>query len=555
MKLFFRQGRMVDFSEQDFVLLNNRVQRLYDDNLISAFSEAPIYLYLKHKLLLDRDEIRSSFTDGHNDCGIDAVYIDWRQEQPVINLFQSKMHESKRKAKAAFKYSELSKICRFLEIVVNRPDNFGSLVNERLKQKLLEIWDVQDKDFPTIKVWLVSNGMPCSESEIAPDIQKLAQYDVKVEQFHLSDLVDFCIKRHSRRLQHEFKARESGIVEHGDSELKSVVGYISAHELYHLLKDLRDERKLDYALFDLNVRGYLGAGTPINQEIHKSASSKNNRLFSALNNGITLIGSHVKVLKSVEPKKILVKNLSIVNGAQTCSAIFDSMKELYPNLERFSSLSVLFRLFETDNQEMIDRIAISTNTQNRIHPRDLKANDVYQTKLERELRDLNVQYIRKRGVRYEEGRSTLDAFKAGQLVLAYDKHKPAEAKKQSDNIFAEWYYEIFAKIDVKRLVRAFELYRVIESKQDYVAEEIRHKGRSRTEDTFITYGGFHILTVCSVLESNSHDLTDEMLVERAIRVIADVLNSEGDPAHYSFFRDSEITKKIVDRCTQFDLFD
>lgn len=554
---------MSDFNKENFKELKKRASKLLEDTVVSNLAQVPIYLFLSHKFLLDQEDIRNSYTEGGNDCGIDAVFIDRRPEQPVVNLFQSKFHDSDRKASNAFKYASLDKINRFIAILIDRSSDLSKLVNAPLKQKILEIWELQNLDFPIIKVWLVSNGMPCIAEDIQPVKNTLKEYDIMVEEFHLSELFDFCIKKHSNKLQHKFCARESGVIELGDTELSSVVGYISAYELYNLLKDLRDERKLDYTLFDMNVRGYLGVGTSINQEIVKSASSKDSRFFSSFNNGITLTGSHVKVLKTVEPKRILVKHLNIVNGAQTCSAIFDSMKDHYPNLEQFSDLSVLFRLFQTNDSEMIERIAISTNTQNRIHPRDLKANDEIQQRLEADLKKHHIIYYRKRGMQNyrkrgmqnENNEATLDGLKAGQLILAYEKLKPAEAKKQSDNIFTEWYYELFGRVDVTRLLRAFDLFTKIEKKQKFITEEIRMYGESRTQNTFITYGGFHILSACSILGDLTPDAADDDLIEKAISIIADVLIDAGEPAHYTFFRTTEFSRMILDKCKQPSLFD
>lgn len=63
-----------------------------------------------------------------------------------------------------------------------------------------------------------------------------------------------------------------------------------------MLKDLRNHRKMDYSLFDMNVRSFLGTDSPINKEIYNQASSPHNSLFSSLNNGITIVGTEVKVI-------------------------------------------------------------------------------------------------------------------------------------------------------------------------------------------------------------------------------------------------------------------
>lgn len=539
-----------------FQQLNNRISELSRDQLIAKEKHGLIYLLLVQKFLREADEFKESLVDGGNDCGVDAIFIDHKADEPIIHVIQSKVYESAKKANNAFKYSSLEKMSRFFGIVRDTNANLLKVANQALHQKILEIRDLQKNDFPKFKIWLISNGNPCVPHEISPIVTKFKSQGIEVEEFHASNFVEFCINKHSSRPEHVFYVREAGVLERGDTELNSVVGYISARELYNILKDLRDERKMDYSLFDMNVRGFLGMDSTINQEIFKSASSKNNFQFSSLNNGITMIGTKVKVMKTGDIPKIGIKNLSIVNGAQTCSAIFDCMKDKYPDFSSFDKLSIIFRLFETDNQDTIEKIAVSTNSQNRINNRDLRANDNYQLSLETELSKYGIRYIRKRGG-FESRKDSLpqlDALKAGQLLLSFVHLDPAGAKKQSDHIFDGWYNRIFGSVDVSKLVRAFHLYSKIEAHQEFISDEVRIRGISRTENTFVTYGGFHILTLCSVLQDVTPDKTDEKLITDAIDIISQALTEAGEPAYYSFFRDPVMTKKMIAKCSQLTFF-
>lgn len=549
----------VIFSKESFQKLNARISALSKDGTISRKSDGLIYLLLAQKFLQEPGDIKEALVDGGNDCGIDAIFIDRKPEKPVINIIQSKFHDSERKAKNPFKFSELQKILRFFDVLENADSVLSALVNPALEQKILEIRDIQKREFPIFKIWLISNGNPCVSHEIEPQLSRLKSKEISLEEFHLSEFIEFCINSHSARSQHVFYVKEAGVIERGDTELYSIVGYISARELYSILKDLRDERKMDYSLFDMNVRSFLGTDSPINKEIYKSASSPHNSLFSSLNNGITIVGTDVKVMKTATPYKIGVKKMSIVNGAQTCSAIFDSMKGHYPDFSNFENLAVLFRLFKTDDPSTIEQIAISTNSQNRIHPRDLKANDHYQISLENKLAEHGIKYVRKRGGFEENDNSEkqqyLDALKAGQLILSYVHYEPANAKRQSDMIFSDWYSKIFCNVDVQKLVRAYKLFSKIEEYQNFISDEVRIRGVLRTENTFVTYGGFHVLTLCSKLESMYPQNTDDELIRRALDIIAKCLLDVGQPAYYSFFRDNKMVDRIVEKCNQPDLFE
>ena len=547
----------VTFDPDAFSRLNDRLERLCEDQLVPAKKLALVFLFLSHRFYRDQSEIEESYTDGGNDCGIDAIYIDRQSDQPIVHLFQSKVHDSERKAKNPFKVSAAEKSLKFFEVLKDRGNELDKLVNPKLKQKILEIRDLQDKDFPAFKLWLVSNGNPCIEHELRPVARSLESQDIGIEQFHMVEFVEFCIDAHSSRTSHTFFARDAGVVEFGNSELRSFVGYISARQLYDLIRDIRDERKVDYSLFDMNVRGFLGFNNPVNKEIFKTAASSDKRHFASFNNGITMVGTTCKVMKAaMDTPKVGVKRLSIVNGAQTCSAIFDAMKDYYPDFSEFDELSVLFRIFETDDPELISKIAVSTNTQNRILSRDLKVNDARQIKLENELAEYGVKYVRRRGLisKHSAGSErVLDALKAGQLIMAYKLHEPARAKRDSDSIFSEAYDRIFNAATAETIVDALDWFDLIEDKKQFIEDEIRIRGMARTEDTFVTYGSFHILMLCELLGRNRFAEERTEVIEEAIRIISNQLREAGEPAYYTFFRDPKQADKLRDAVKQYSL--
>ena len=340
------------------------------------------------------------------------------------------------------------------------------------------------------------------------------------------------------------------MIEAGTSELRSVVGYISAKQLYDLIKDLRDERKVDYSVFNLNVRGFLGLDNAVNREIFRSATARENIHFSSFNNGITIVGSTVRVNRTISDRpKIGIKRMSIVNGAQTCHAIFEAMKDYYPKFDAFEHLSVLFRIFETDNPELISSIAISTNSQNRIMPRDLRANDESQVRLEGALLERGIRYRRKRSFSLEAdedmgGMRSIDALKAGQIILSFLHQDPARAKRDSDSIFSEFYGKVFGDVDVDKLVDGIDWFELIEKRRQYIEDEVRIRGSHRAENTFVTYGVFHILMMCGIINGNAQGDEREAVIDEAIDLIANLLLDEGYPAYYSFFRDTKIAEKL-----------
>lgn len=533
---------MRNFNEDDFDRLNERIDRLLTNQEVQLRSQALIHIFLSHRFYCEKVVIDEAWTDGGNDCGIDAIHIDRRGDEAVIHLIQSKVFESKRKAANPFPYTSAEKTLRFFEILKDRKCNLSKVVNPKLEQKILEIRDIVNREFPSIKLWLLGNGMPCNHQQLSPCLRALDREDVQVEEFHLDEMVEFCLNAHSSRTNHVFYARDIGVLESGNTELRSVVGYISGLELYKLLRDMRDDRKIDYTLFNMNVRGFLGLNNPVNKEIFKTAASSDNVNFASLNNGITVVGSQCRVNRTAsDMPKIGIKRMSIVNGAQTCSAIFDAIKDYYPDMTKFEKLSVLFRVFETEDPDLISRIAVSTNNQSRINPRDLRANDHIQKILEKDLKEANVLYRRKRGFQddLENHGRELDSLKAGQILLSYVHHDPARAKRDSDIIFTELYHKIFGSVDVKELVIALEWFDLIDERKRTVQDDIRIRGQHRTQHTFLTYGVFHVLMLCNLIGQNVSPEERPAVIDRAIELISQHINESGNPAYYSFFRDAK----------------
>jgi len=545
-----------DFDNDSFGRLETRIQRLLADGTIKKRSQTIVYLMLTHRFYCQPFEIEEAFTDGGNDLGIDAIYIDRRGDDPAIHIFQSKVHESLRKASNPFACSAVEKAVRFFTVLKDKRSDLKKLVNPSLEQKILEIREAVRTGWPSFKLWLVSNGSCCVSHELASHKAALRNVDeVEVEEFHLNEVVEFCLNAHSTRINHQFHAREVGVIEAGNSELRSAVGYISAQELYNLIKDLRDERRVDYAIFNLNVRGFLGLDNPVNKEILRTAASPSNVHFASLNNGITIVGSSLRVIKAGDRPKVGIKRMSIVNGAQTCHSIFEAMKDYYPNFDIFRELSVLFRIFETDDPKLISDIAISTNNQNRISPRDLHANDQVQVRLEAELKEYGLTYQRKRQLAvYDEStiavKADLDALRAGQIILSYVHLDPARAKRDSDSIFTEFYGKIFGRVDVPRLVEGYRWLQKIEERKQYIEDEIRIRGVRRTENTFVTYGVFHILMMCGILGPKVPECEQPGVIDRAIQLISDHLMEVGEPAYYQYFRDTNYARELTKRADQ-----
>src|SRR5262249_12054816 len=149
-------------------------------------------------------------------------------------------------------------------------------------------------------------------------------------------------------------------------------------------------------------------------------------------------------------------DFQIVNGGQTANALFEVSKS-HP--DKISGVYLLVRVYETTDDLFKVSIALSTNTQTRISSRDLRSNDDIQKRLAVALEDLGYFYERKRDQHVDKPEEKrIDALRAGQTYLAYNREQPAQAKTQSDRIFDEWYSQIFnEKLTPVRLLTCVKL--------------------------------------------------------------------------------------------------
>ncbi len=500
---------------------------------------------------------------------MDAIYINRLAEQPEIHVIQSKHHTSERKAANPFKASDLKKFRDFLRVLKDREADLEKLSNPVLQEKILEIRELLQHHFPLLKVWCISNGNRCVPHEYELFENEIAKFDAQLEEFHLSEFYNFCILARSKRTDHAFHARGGEVVEFSSGAVKGVLGLISAEQLFNLILDITDPTSLDYGIFDLNIRGFLGSDNQINKQIYRSAVSEQNSRFWCLNNGITMTCSRFELRRLAETPKVGAKNLCIVNGAQTCGAIFQAINDFSLEWSRFKDLAVSFRLYETLDPQFVEDIAISSNSQNRVNSRDLKANHSHQLALEEELEKRGIRYLRKRGITEDysnfvdtEGEdifsnTSIDALKVGQIWLSYSLKQPERAKRDSDAIFESLYEPIFGSIEITELQFAIQLYWIIMYRRAVVEDEIRIRGSRAVGRDFITYGVFHVLYACRliVLRDSKKRLNKDALVDEAIELVDNVVREAGNPAYYTFFRRPRTAELIEDYGKTPTLFD
>ncbi len=122
---------------------------------------------------------------------------------------------------------------------------------------------------------------------------------------------------------------------------------------------LKDQQgNLRRSIFDGNVRDFIKLeDSPINLAMRGSLlDQKSATRFGILNNGITIISPDVRL----QSNEMYISNYQIVNGCQTSNV-------LYGELDRVSAdTTLMVKIVETSDQDIVNEIVESTNSQNKI---------------------------------------------------------------------------------------------------------------------------------------------------------------------------------------------
>tara|TARA_B110000908_G_C10232201_1_gene441190 strand:+ start:126 stop:1841 length:1716 start_codon:yes stop_codon:yes gene_type:complete len=127
------------------------------------------------------------------------------------------------------------------------------------------------------------------------------------------------------------------------------------------------------SVFDDNVRDFQGDANAVNQKISETLNSENPRLFSVLNNGITIVAD--KIQKS--GNHFTIEDYQIVNGCQTSNVLYENR-----HIENIDLVDIPIRLIVTEDNSVKSEITISTNSQTGIKKEQLTSMTKFQKNLE-----------------------------------------------------------------------------------------------------------------------------------------------------------------------------
>lgn len=139
-----------------------------------------------------------------------------------------------------------------------------------------------------------------------------------------------------------------------DKITESYLCIIPFGEIEKMLVD--DDNKINLSIFEDNVRAFQGENT-VNKAIAESLKSGELDLFTAMNNGITVIAKEV----STTGQNIKISDYQIVNGCQTCHILFANR-----NLANIKNLKLIVKIISSQDKEIKDKIIVGNNSQTEV---------------------------------------------------------------------------------------------------------------------------------------------------------------------------------------------
>lgn len=374
--------------EADLILLNQ------------ARAKAFVHLYLKVNFGLldfkDRDEF---FTDGTDDGGIDAYYIDF--DTKIVYFVQSKFRATEKN----FEQTEIM-LNEILSMDVNRildgekSQENGKAYNSKILTLIRKIQNIEDigrykyriillaninsNKITDSKLKLITGNLPYVVYNFERCYEELVFPVISGTYYNASDLI---ININLTNKTAGTKISYSVNTEFRDCSI--TVLFVPTVEIAKLLLKYKN------SVLKYNPRSFLELKqNSVNAEIRNTIVSKNTNEFALFNNGITMLSDDTDYNEKVAQKgkgQLMIKNPQIINGGQTAYTLSTIYAE-NPNEEIFENKEVLLKIITFDNSEkgtesdkirLIEAISRATNRQTEVTMADRRSNDKVQIELQK----------------------------------------------------------------------------------------------------------------------------------------------------------------------------
>lgn len=480
------------------------------------------FLIFAHSLFTDKSS--HSFdpndnVDGGQDKQIDVITIQEGSDEATVYITQIKNRDG-------FSSNCIVQIRNGLEWIFEKKQvDINTLPNIKFKDRIKDYRTIQSNLGPSniyVKVAYITKGLTSELSDEARQEMKtiLDKYDngtfasFTFETIGADELVNTINsqEKKNKKINCEIKilydTNNPSLIKYHSKGLKGIICSTTAAEIAQVV----DNDKNGF-VFDLNIRKYLGNLGGVNKDILLTCTnSYSSHLFWFLNNGITIVCDKVDPITDPDNPKVKIDNIQIVNGCQTATSLANAFKDGHLHQDA----KVMLRIYETNNLELVDKIVLTTNNQNKITGRNLRANDQTQLDLEQGFK-LYGYYLERKPRQYDTTAILKENIIPNEDVavayLAILLKKPSDSRSRKYKVWSEYYLKIFSGTNI---IEPYLISVLIHRK---VNEYLLANYASSTDDT-IRYlaknASFHISRICAFLWRKSDNWSNQALFKEEI---------------------------------------
>ncbi|WP_102796935.1 AIPR family protein [Bowmanella denitrificans] len=503
--------------------------------------EDAAFTRLAHSLVTDQSlhsfEERE-LVDGGQDKQIDVISIFDENDEAYVYILQVKNTQS-------FSSNILVQLRNGLQWVFNKSRaDISALSNTNLKDQILSYRALQSSIGPSnihVKVAYITNAPrkvisnECIEEEksITDEYDNEVFASFKFEYWSAEEIVDRinALEKKNKKISADIKMRYDAnapsLIKYQTQGLTGIVCSVPATEISRIVNE-----DVNGYVFDLNIRKYLGNRGSVNPEILSTCSNaETSYLFWFLNNGITIVCDKVDPVTDPDDPHVKLTNMQIVNGCQTAS----SLARAGTNGELQKDARVIVRIYQTEDIDLVDRIVLTTNNQNKISGRNLRSNDLVQVDIERGFEFYNLYYERKpRQYDSIEGiqkASVISNDIAATSYLAVVLKRCSDARSRKYKVWSEFYDKIFTGDIVQPFVLSSLIYSNV---KDSLKHESYVKDSNEKRRYIAKNASFHISRIASFLFRGSDSWIDTNKMDSEISKIQDGMVNFDDFTRKSF---------------------
>lgn len=506
-------------------------QQIVQSNIEKTASHLEIpedeaFTRLAHSLITDQSLHsfeESELVDGGQDKQIDVITIIDENDEAYIYILQVKNTSS-------FESNILIQMRNGLQWIFNKTrKDISTLSNTNFKDQILSYRALQSSIGPSnihVRVAYVTNASGTEVSDECRQEEKsiFDAYDnevfasFKFEYWSADEIVDRinALEKKNKKISADIKMRYDAnapsLIKYQTQGLTGIVCSVPATEIAKIVNDDNNGY-----VFDLNIRKYLGNRGSVNPEILSTCSNADTSyLFWFLNNGITIVCDKADPVTDPDDPHVKLINMQIVNGCQTASSLARAGREGVLQKDA----RVIVRIYQTDDTDLVDRIVLTTNNQNKISGRNLRSNDEVQIDIEKGFQFYNLYYERKpRQYDNIEGikkTAVISNDVAATSYLAIVQKRCSDARSRKYKVWSEFYEKIFTGDIVQPLVLSSLIYSNVKNEltSDSFIKDSNEKRRYIAKNA-----SFHISRIAAYILRGSDSWTDTKKLDDEIAEI------------------------------------